>query len=174
MAQAKPVLADMDAPNNGFNISARSIESFVSKNTKAIIDPHILGVTAKINEILEFGIPVIEDCAQALGASYKGSPVGSFGDISTFSFYATKMISTGQGGMLSARCPSLIERIQGLTKYDGKEKHSPAHNLDLSDIQSALGLSQISRLPSFIERRRLPVINPYLTHNISVVSDHTW
>ncbi|MBW2545327.1 MAG: DegT/DnrJ/EryC1/StrS family aminotransferase, partial [Deltaproteobacteria bacterium] len=83
-----------------FNIDIDDLKKRITKRTKAIIVPHMFGLAADIDEIVSLGIPVIEDCAQSIGAKYQGRYTGSFGVCSIFSFYATKMLSTGEGGMI--------------------------------------------------------------------------
>ena len=150
---AKPVLVDIDDSEKSYNLSAKTITPLITEKTKAIIVPHMFGIPADLDEIIELGIPVIEDCAQALGAEYKGKKLGSMGDIGVFSFYATKVISTGQGGMLVTNSEKINDRITDLTTYDQSQEYKLAYNYGLSDIQSALGISQLKRLPEFIERR---------------------
>ncbi len=153
--RAKPVFADIDSDfeNKGYNISAQTIKLVITEKTKAIIVPHMFGMPADIEEILKFGIPVIEDCAQAIGGEYKGKKLGSIGDIGVFSFYATKVISTGQGGMVVTDLKTPIINLGDLTQYDKREDYEIAYNYGLSDIQSALGISQFNKLPEFIKRR---------------------
>jgi perosamine synthetase len=153
--RAKPVLVDIqeDFLNKGHNISAETIKPSITKKTKVIIVPHMFGVPADIDKILELKIPVIEDCAQSLGAEYKGKKVGSIGHIGIFSFYATKVISTGQGGMIVTNSKKIADKIEDLTRYDKKENYSIGYNYGLSDIQSALGISQLGKLKEFIKKR---------------------
>ena len=94
--RATPVLADIN--REAFNIDVRDLERRLTGKTRAIIVPHMFGLPADIDDITALGIPVIEDCAQSLGSRYRGAPTGSFGVLSVFSFYATKVICTGEGG----------------------------------------------------------------------------
>ncbi len=151
----KPVFADIDSDfeNKGYNISAQTIKPKITKKTKAIIVPHMFGMPVDIEKILKFEIPVIEDCAQAIGGEYKGKKLGSIGDIGVFSFYATKVISTGQGGMVITDLKTPLINLENLTKYDKREDYEIAYNYGLSDIQSALGITQLEKLPEFIKRR---------------------
>jgi perosamine synthetase len=154
---AKPILADIDQNfENGFNISAKTIKPLITKKTKAIVVVHLFGIPVDIDSIRKISkkIPIIEDCAQSLGASYKGKMLGSFGDVSIFSFYATKVISTGHGGMVLTNSKSIKKILNNLTQYDKKEDYGIAYNYCLTDIQSALGLSQLSKLKSFLKRRQ--------------------
>jgi perosamine synthetase len=149
--RAKPILADIDA---NYHISEKTIIPLITKKTKAIIVPHLFGSTANIENILKLKIPVIEDCAQSIGTMYEGEPVGSKGKIGTFSFFATKTISTGFGGMIVTNSKEIKSKIDNLTKYDKRESYDIAYNYNLTDIQAALGLSQLEKLPVFIERRK--------------------
>ncbi len=154
--RAKPVLADIDAEfdKRGYNISVRTIRHLINDKTKAIIVPHMFGFPAEIDKIISLGVPIIEDCAHSIGASYMGRMLGSFGKIAIFSFYATKMLSTGYGGMVATSDPKIMKRIEDLTKYDGRIEYKMSYNYSLSDIQSALGLKQLDKLKDFISRRR--------------------
>ena len=154
--KAKPVLVDIqdDFMQKGCNISSQTIKSFITNKTRAIIVPHMFGIPAELNEILKLGIPVIEDCAQCFGSKYNGKEVGSLGDIGMFSFYATKFISTGQGGMVLTNSDELKSRFVDLTKYDQKENYTIGYNISLTDIQSALGISQFNQIDYFIRRRK--------------------
>jgi perosamine synthetase len=150
--RALPVLADIDRET--FNIDVRDLKRRRTGKTKAVIVPHMFGLPADIRDIVALGVPVIEDCAQSLGSRYEGAPTGSFGVLSVFSFYATKVICTGEGGMVAAHDRQLLERIRDLRDYDEKDDHRLRYNYKLTDLQAALGLAQIRRLPVLIERRR--------------------
>ena len=153
---AKAVLADIDPDykDKGYNISARTVKNLINIKTKAIIVPHMFGIPAEINEIVNLGVSVIEDCCQSLGAMNEGRVTGSFGKIGVFSFYATKVISTGHGGMVVTNCEDVKEKFYDLNKYDGRDEYKIAFNYGFTDIQAALGLNQLQRLNEFIERRR--------------------
>ena len=149
---AVPVLADIDRVT--FNISVDDLKKKITKRTKTIIVPHMFGLPADIDEILSLGIPVIEDCAQSAGSKYKSGCTGGFGVLSIFSFYATKMLSTGEGGMVLSNDGGLIRAVRDLRDYDEKENYSVRYNYKMTDIQAALGISQLKKLTSFIERRK--------------------
>ena len=155
---AIPVLADIDLDfeNKGYNISAKTIKSLITKKTKVIVVAHMFGVPADIDSIRKIApkIFIIEDCAHSFGAMYKGNRVGGVGDLSIFSFYATKIISTGHGGMVLTSSKKLQERIKDLMKDDKRDEYKIAYNYKLSDIQSALGISQLKKLDYFIKRRK--------------------
>ena len=153
---AKAVLADINQNFNekGYNISSKTVKDLINKKTKAIIAPHMFGMPADLESIINLGIPVIEDCAQSLGAKYKGKMVGSIGDAGIFSFYATKVISTGYGGMIMCSSERLKDKIEDLTKYDKRDKYEISYNYELSDIQATIGIEQLKNLDYFIERRK--------------------
>ena len=151
-AGAKPKIADIDPGN--FNIGAHTAKKHISAKTKAIIAPHMFGNPVELDELLDLKVPVIEDCAQSLGAEYKKRRVGSLGDLSVFSFYATKMITTGEGGMVLTNTDEYHSRIIEARDYDKKPLTPPKYNYKMTDLQAALGLSQLKKLHSFINRRR--------------------
>jgi perosamine synthetase len=150
--RATPVLVDINPST--FNVSIRKLIKCVTKNTKAIIVPHLFGLAAEMDEILSLGVPVIEDAAQALGGIYKAKKVGSFGLLSVFSFYATKVITTGEGGMLLSSSKDLLEKIRDLRDYDKKADYKLRYNYKMTDFQAALGISQLNELPMFLKRRK--------------------
>ncbi len=148
---AQPILVDIDPVT--YNIDIRNLRKRVKRSTKAIILPHLFGLPADIDEILSLGIPVIEDCAQAIGAVYKGEKAGSFGRLSCFSFYATKVLSTGEGGMVVSDSKSLLKKIRDFRDYDNKKNYTVRYNYKMTDIQAAMGIAQLKRLHSFLSRR---------------------
>lgn len=148
---ATPVLADIDSET--FNISATSIADKLSTKTKAIIVPHLFGQPADLEALINFGVPVIEDCAQALGAEYQNRPVGSLGTLAVFSFYATKVISTGEGGMVLGHSQEFLDRIRDLRDYDNRLEYELRFNYKMTDLQAAMGLVQLSKLPEFLAKR---------------------
>ncbi|MDO9575929.1 MAG: DegT/DnrJ/EryC1/StrS family aminotransferase [bacterium] len=170
---AKPILADIN--EDDFNISARDVEKKLTKKTRAIIVPHMFGLPTEMEKILRLGIPVIEDCAQSIGAtvlrhqalgirhsvpgirhlaSGPRHPVGSLGTLSICSFYATKLLATGEGGMVLSNDEELLSKIRDLRDYDKKDDFKVRFNYKMSDIEAVLGLSQLGKLPSFIKRRK--------------------
>jgi len=149
---ATPVLADI-GPGD-YNISVESVKRAVSNKTKAIIVPHMFGSAAEIDGLGELKIPLIEDCAQAVGAKLNGRKVGSYGLMSVYSFYATKMLTCGEGGMVLSDSEDLIAKIKDLRESDGRDLGRPCFNSKMTDIQASLALSQLCHLEKFIERRR--------------------
>ena len=149
---ATPVLADIDPQS--LNIDPQDVRKKVTGTTRAVIVPHLFGLPADLSSLTKLNIPVIEDCAQAPGATYDGQPVGSFGRAAIFSFYATKMITTGEGGMVASRSSDLIERVRQLRAYDRCEDDRVRFNYKMNEVQAAIGRVQMQRLDGFIERRR--------------------
>ncbi|MFP4475058.1 MAG: DegT/DnrJ/EryC1/StrS family aminotransferase [Desulfatibacillaceae bacterium] len=125
----------------------------LTRDTAAIIAVHLHGVPAEMEELKALGPPVIEDCAQALGASVNGAPAGSLGTVSVFSFYATKVICTGEGGMVASDDPHLLTRIRDMREYDNKDDLTRRYNYKMTDIQAAMGRVQLGRLDAFLEAR---------------------
>ncbi len=148
---AQPILVDINPDT--YNIDIRDLKKKIKRSTKAIILPHLFGLPADIDETMSLGIPVIEDCAQAIGAVYKGKKAGSFGRLSCFSFYATKVLSTGEGGMVVSDSKGLLKKIRDLRDYDNKKSYSVRYNYKMTDIQAAMGISQLKKLHSFLLKR---------------------
>jgi len=151
-AGAKPKLVDVNISD--FNISSIAVKKAVNPKTKAIIVPHMFGTPADLDELQDFGIPIMEDCAHSLGADYRKRKVGSFGEVSICSFYATKMLTTGEGGIVLTSDYATYSRVSEIREYDKKPLDQVRYNYKMSDIQAALGLSQLEKLPYFINRRR--------------------
>jgi len=150
--RATPMLVDIDP--HTYNITPEHVKKAISDRTAAVIVPHMFGLPADIDSIVSLGIPVIEDCAHSIGAKFRGRYVGSFGIVSVFSFYATKMLGAGEGGMVLSNDRSLIQTMRDLRDYDEKETYTVRYNYKLTDIQAALCERQLSKLPSFIEKRK--------------------
>jgi len=169
---ARPKLADINPGD--FNLSLKDTKDTITGNTKAIILPHMFGKPADAREFLRLGVPLIENCAHSLGARYKGKPTGCFGDISIFSFYATKMIATGYGGMVCPKSPDLFRRIKDLIDVDERDDYKIRFNYRMSDIAASMGMNQLKKLDSFISGRRLiaEFYNKNLkSKNISIPAD---
>lgn len=150
---AVPIPADIDPET--YNIDPSDLRHKLTKKTKCIIVPHMFGLPADMEPILSSGIPVVEDCALAVGSRYGKKPAGSMGVLSVFSFYATKMLTTGEGGMVLSNDSALIETVKDLREYDGKDyDRTVRYNCKLTDFQAALGISQLKKLPFFIEKRK--------------------
>jgi len=150
--RATPVLVDIDPRT--YNIDPESVKKALTGRTRAIIIPHMFGLPADIEPIISLGIPVIEDCAQSIGARFKGRSTGSLGSLSVFSFYATKMLGAGEGGMVVSTNPKFINTIKDLRDYDEKETYVVRYNYKMTDILAALCESRLHKLPSCIDRRK--------------------
>ena len=158
---AKPVLIDSDPIT--WNMDAAQIRGKITDKTKAIMMVHIYGLPVDVDAILsiakEFDLKVIEDAAEMHGQFYKGRPCGSFGDISTFSFYSNKHITTGEGGMVVINEPDLYETCKELRNLCFQSNKRFVHerlgwNLRMTNMQAALGVAQLERLDEFIEIKR--------------------
>ena len=148
---ATPILVDVDSTNG--NIDSEDLKRRLTSKSKAIIVVHLFGLPANVREISALGLPVIEDCAQALGAKLANRKVGTFGRVAVCSFYATKVITTGEGGMLLSSDPDLLARSRDLRDYDKKEDFKPRFNYKMTDLQAALGRSQLQKVESFLGQR---------------------
>jgi len=149
---ASPILAEI--ASGTYNLDAADLKKRVSKRTRAIIVPHLFGLAADLESIRALGVPVIEDCAQAAGTTYDGRFAGTIGQAAVFSFYATKVITTGEGGMVVCRSTKIADRIRDLKSYDRKEDYKIRFNYKMTDIQAAMGLVQLAKLEDFIRRRK--------------------
>ena len=160
-AGARPVLTDVDP--DSWNMDVRQVERRITANTKAIMVVHIYGLPVDMEPVLDiarlYGLAVIEDAAEMHGQTYKGQPCGSFGDISTFSFYPNKHITTGEGGMILTNDDRLAEECRGLRNLCFQPQKRFVHkrlgwNLRMTNLQAALGLAQLERLDKFVARKR--------------------
>jgi dTDP-4-amino-4,6-dideoxygalactose transaminase len=148
---ATPVLVDVD-PKTG-NMDPKDLKRRLTPQSKAIIAVHLFGLPANLNKILGLGLPVIEDCAQALGAELGSEKVGTLGNVGVCSFYATKIITTGEGGMLLTDDLALLESARDHRDYDKKTDFKVRFNYKMTDLQAALGRSQLQKLDSFLAQR---------------------
>lgn len=162
--------ADVEADT--FNLDPAAFEAAITPRTKAVVVVHLFGLAAKMDEIMAIAakhkIHVIEDAACAVGTTYNGRPVGSFGDLGCFSFHPRKVISTGEGGMVTTNRDELAERVMSLRNHgacgiapdaDPQMPHTMSlyeilgHNLRLSDIQAAVGVAQMAKLDRLLQER---------------------
>jgi perosamine synthetase len=158
---ARPVL--VDAEPESWNMDTSQIESMITPKTKAIMPVHIYGHPCDMDPIKEVArkrhLYVIEDAAEAHGAEYKGKKAGGIGDVNCFSFYANKIITTGEGGMVVTNNAKVAERARALKDLGhSKEKrflHTDiAFNYRMTNLQAAIGLAQFERIDELVERRR--------------------
>jgi dTDP-4-amino-4,6-dideoxygalactose transaminase len=167
---ARPVFIDIDA--NTFNMRPDLLEAAITKRTKAILPVHVAGLPARMDEIRHVAhaheLPVIEDAAHAFPARYRGEMIGSISDLTCFSFYATKTITTGEGGMICTNNAARAERcrimaLHGISKDAWKrytaegtwyyEIIAPGYKYNLTDIAAAMGLAQLRKAEGMWRRR---------------------
>jgi perosamine synthetase len=156
------VSVPVDSEPTTWNLDPDLIEGLITPRTKAIIPVHLFGHPCKMNQIMEIArrrnLMVIEDCAESHGALWQGRMTGSFGDMACFSFYANKIITTGEGGMVVTNDEKLAEKLRLLRNLGfGKPRfyHAvPAYNFRMTGMQAALGLAQLAKIDRFIEEKR--------------------
>ncbi len=158
---AVPVLIDSDADT--WNMNVDEIESKITSKTKAIMMVHLYGLPVEVDKVLglakKYNLKVIEDAAEMHGQTYNEKPCGSFGDISTFSFYPNKHITTGEGGMIVTDDEELAERCCMLRNLCFRKDIRYVHdeisdNYRFTNLQAAVGLAQLERLEEFVEKKR--------------------
>ena len=162
MVGAEPIFADIDPET--FNLDPEAVRERIRAtdgDVDAILAVHLYGHPAPMDELTaiadEYEIPLVEDCAQAHGARHDGRPVGSVGDVGCFSFYPTKNMTTGEGGMVVTDRDDVGDRARQFIDHgrDGHYEHvTVGHNFRLSNIAAAIGRVQLRRLPTFVEKRR--------------------
>ncbi len=160
-AGATPVLVDCDPKT--WNLDCEQIECRLSERTKAIMAVHIYGLPVDMDSVRGIarkkGLRVIEDAAEAHGQTYRGKSCGSFGDISTLSFYPNKHVTTGEGGMILTDDAALAERCRDLRnlcfgKVDRFIHEELGWNFRMSNLQAAVGVAQLERLDEFVRKKR--------------------
>ena len=158
---ATPVLVDSDART--WNMDVRQIEARVTARTRAILIVHVYGLPADVGPVLELaerrGLHVIEDAAQMHGQTYRARPCGSFGNLSTFSFYPNKLVTSGEGGMVladDARLAAACRSLRNLCFEPGRRfvHERLGWNFRMSNLQAAVGLAQLERLDEFVAHKR--------------------
>lgn len=148
----KPVLLDTDPNDLSLNVS--EIRNKKTRKTRALIFAHPFGYPLELSEILRLGIPVIEDIAPSIGAKLNRKKVGNAGKLTITSFYATKMLTTGEGGMVLTDSKSLAGKVRSYRCYDEQKNWHDSFNYKMTDFQGALGLSQLKKILTFLQRRR--------------------
>lgn len=168
---ATPVLADIEPST--FGVDPEAVRRAMTPRTKAIMPVHFGGQACRIEEIVAMadkaGIPVVEDAAHSFGARVKGKQLGRFGRATTFSFYATKNLTSAEGGAITTEDDALAQRLRLLgyhgmsrdswSRYSDKgswyyEVQMPGYKCNLSDLHAALGLTQLAKIDALLERRR--------------------
>jgi perosamine synthetase len=168
---AQPVFADIDPDT--YNLDPAAAARAITSRTKAIMPVHQVGLPADMDPFLELaerhGLTIVEDAACAIGASYKGQPIGSLGPLACFSLHPRKVITTGEGGMITVHDPDLADRMRRLRAHAMDMSDLARHrsrdvvfeaypergfNLRMTDMQAALGLCQLEALDDILARRR--------------------
>jgi len=148
---ATPVLADADPETLG--LSAADAARRRTARTRAVVVVHPFGLAVNLADFQRLGVALVEDCAQTLGASLEGQSVGTAGGPAVCSFYATKLLTTGEGGAVAGPA-ALVARARDARDYDERAELAPRFNYKMTDMQAALGRGQLARLDAFIARRR--------------------
>ncbi|MBD3227955.1 MAG: aminotransferase class I/II-fold pyridoxal phosphate-dependent enzyme [Candidatus Lokiarchaeota archaeon] len=185
---ATPVFVDIEP--DIFTLDPKKVEEAVNKNTKAIIPVHLFGHPADMDPILEIAekndLYVIEDTCQAHGAEYKRKKVGNISDAGFFSFYPSKNMTTGEGGMITTDNEEIANKIRMIINHGEKETYNTirlGHNFRMPEINAAIGKVQLKRLPKFIEKRtknadfftsNLEEIVEFQTPKVREFAKHCW
>ena len=171
LAGGKPVLVDSDAGT--LNMDVAKLEAAITKRTRVIMPVHFAGLPVDLDPVYalaaKHSLRVVEDCAHAIGAEYKGKRIGSFGDIQVMSFHPNKNMTTGEGGAVITSDADVISKIERL-RFHGIDRNAfnrfaksgsqqydiamPGFKYNMMDIQAALGIHQLPELDGFIDRRR--------------------
>lgn len=198
--RANPILVDCE--EKSFHADARLIEQAITPRTKAILPVHYSGDACDMDPILDIArrhdLKVIEDAAHSLPSRYKGRTIGTIGDITCFSFYATKTLTTGEGGMITAENPDYAERIRMLSLHgisrDAWKRYSAegswrydieatGYKYNLTDLQAALGLAQLQKCESMRARRAalaarytsaLSSLDAFVVPTVPHYIEHAW
>ena len=168
---ATPVFADVDETT--MNVTVDTIEQVATQETRAVIAVHQVGMPADLEPITEYcaerNISVIEDAACAIGSTYRGAPIGGHSDYVTFSFHPRKLVTTGEGGMVMMNDEAVAERLAALRQHgmsvSAYDRHTASgvviekypemgFNFRMTDIQAAIGITQLEKLDQMVRRRR--------------------
>ncbi len=165
--RATPIFSDVNynTKNMDYNINIEDTKKKITAKTKAIIVPHLFGSPSAIDEFLELGIPIIEDFTQSVGSIYKNNKTGSYGDISIASLHSSKMLTTGEGGILCSNSEELLNNIRYLAYYDSEQSctrlennehylYKERYNYKMSGMSALLGISQLTHIDSFVRKRK--------------------
>jgi len=189
--KAKPVIVDVD--EDTLNISLEAIEKAITPKTKAIIPVHYGGQPCDLDEIhaiaKKYNLKVLEDAAHALPAKYKGKTIGTISDVTCFSFYATKTLSTGEGGMICTNDEEIAERVKimrlhGINRDAWKrytesgswyyEVVAPGYKYNFTDLQASLGLPQLKKVDSmWNSRKRIAAKYTEALKDLDIIQLHT-
>lgn len=175
-SNATPVYADIDPKT--FNLNPEKIEEKITDKTKAIMPVHLYGQPADMDPILEIAekhdLKVIEDAAQAHGSTYKGKKIGSIGDLGCFSFYPTKNMTTGEGGMVTTNDEELAEKSSMVRAHGESKRYEQSllgYNYRMTDIAASIGLVQLKNIDQINKKRNENA--EYLSERLSDVEGIT-
>jgi perosamine synthetase len=159
MAGGKPVFADIDPET--YNLAPNAVEKAITEKTKAIVPVDLYGLSADMKPIREIcvkhNLSVVEDAAQAHGLVYKGKPPGAFADAACWSLYASKNMTTGEGGIVTTNDDKVAEVTKMVRTHGERAKYASemlGYNYRMSEIQAAIGVVQLEKLPTFVAKRR--------------------
>jgi len=189
LAGADVAFADVD-PDTG-NVDPQAVDAQLREHddAAAVVAVHLYGHPADMDALLDVtdshGVPLVEDAAQAHGARYRGDPVGAIGDVGCFSFYPTKNMTTGEGGMVVTDRADVDTRVERFVNHGRTEDGSFAHvghNFRMTSLAAAMGRVQLDRLPGFLEARReharaltdVLVDTPITAPTVAPAVDHAW
>lgn len=156
-----PVLVDSDS--NSWNMDLNQVAAKISEKTKAVMPVHIYGNPVDMDPLLEirdkYGVLILEDAAEAHGANYKGKKCGCFGDLSVFSFYANKIVTTGEGGMVVTDSDDFANRLRSLRNLCFEPEKRFVHNklgynFRITNLQAAVGVAQMEKIDELVQRKR--------------------
>lgn len=174
---AKPVFVDIDEQT--FNINPVEIEERITKKTKAIIPVHLFGRPANMKQVVKIAkkhkLFIIEDAAQAHGAEILNKKVGTFGDAACFSFYPTKNMTCGEGGMITTGSAKIAKNVKLLREHGMPQKYHHerlGYNFRLTDIEAAIGVEQLKKLPKFNQQRiaNAKYLNQHLNNIVGIIT----
>jgi len=159
LAGAKPVFTDIDPET--YTLSPAAVEKAITKKTKAILPVDLYGFSADMKPLREIaekhGLGLVEDAAQAHGATYAGKPAGSFSDAACWSLYASKNMMTGEGGVITTNDDEIDEKLRMIRTHGERAKYASemlGSNYRMPEIEAAIGIVQMKKLPSFVAKRR--------------------
>ena len=159
LADGKPVFVDIDPKS--YNVDPEKIQAAINGKTRAIMPVDLYGLSAEMDKIREIAekhdLAVIEDAAQAHGASYKGKPPGYFADMACWSFYASKNMTTGEGGMITTNNEEHAKIIRVVRSHGETQEYVSTMlglNYRMPEIEAAIGIAQLKKLPTFLQKRK--------------------
>ena len=175
----KPILIDSDL--SSWNMKVEDIEKKINQKTKAIMVVHIYGMPTDMRIILKlakkYKLKIIEDSAESIGLTFDGRQCGSFGDVSTFSFFANKHITTGEGGMIATDSLKIANRCRSLRNLFFNSERRFKHyelgwNYRLTNLQAAIGVAQLEKIDFFLKKKR--EMGHYYQKNLSCLSKYVY